>query len=151
MDYERIKEVGPNIACAEWLMKNGAQVRWKGCNEYVSHYDCLPNMKCGSSKNFKIEQVYAGQEASISHVGFHYFSKYYLLKYKLNLVSNTLFDLNCVEDCENISDIAFVGCHTINNEALSKLGILKNSLTSLKVNGCINVSDEGILSLECLQ
>lgn len=80
-DDNRIKEVGPNIACAEWLMKNGARIRWKGCKEFVNHYDCLPNMKNGSTDQFKIEQVYAGKEASISHIGFRYFSMYlYVLK-----------------------------------------------------------------------
>lgn len=55
------------------------------------------------------------------------------------------------EGCENISDIEFVGCHTINNEALNRLQILKNCLTSLKINSCINISDEGIIGLEHLQ
>lgn len=57
-------------------MKNGAQVRWKGCKEFVSHYDCLPNSSGGSLKQFQIQEVYAGKEASISHIGFHYFSMY---------------------------------------------------------------------------
>lgn len=76
LDNNRIKEVGPNMACAEWLMKNGAQVRWKGCKEFVSHYDCLPHNNCASHYQFKIEQVYAGREASISHIGFLHFSTY---------------------------------------------------------------------------
>jgi len=128
MDDDRIKEVGPNMACAEWLMKNGARIRWKGCKEFVSHYNCLPNMECGSQNLFQIEEVFAGEEASISHIGFRYF-----------------------KDCKNISDVAFVGCHTINNEALSKLNIMKNHLLNLKINGCVNVSDDGILALGDLQ
>lgn len=76
MDDDRIKEVGPNMACAEWLMKNGAQVKWRGCKEFVSHYDCLPRTKCALPEKFQIEQVYAGKEASISHIGFLYFSVY---------------------------------------------------------------------------
>lgn len=71
------------MACAEWLMKNGAQVRWKGCNEFVNHYDCLPTIKCGSFNQFHIEQVYAGQEASISHLGFGYFRMNKLLQFLL--------------------------------------------------------------------
>lgn len=63
------------MACAEWLMKNGAQVRWKGCKEFVSHYDSLPNMTRGANiKQFQIEQAYAGKDASISDIGFFYFS-----------------------------------------------------------------------------
>ncbi|CAI6365752.1 unnamed protein product [Macrosiphum euphorbiae] len=127
-DDDRIKEIGPNLACAEWLMKNGAQVRWKGCKEFVSHYNCLPNITSCNLGQFLIEQVYAGKEASISHIGFDYF-----------------------KNCKNISEVEFVGCHTIDNEALSKLNILKDYLTNLKINGCINVSDQGIKSLEQLQ
>jgi len=77
LDDDRIKEIGPNLACAEWLMKNGAQVKWKGCKEYVSHYDCLPNPRSIHLKQFRIEQVYAGKEASISHIGFSYFSRFF--------------------------------------------------------------------------
>lgn len=76
MDDDRIKEIGPNMACAEWLMKNGAKVRWKGCKEYVRHYDCLPNTTPIHHEQFLIQQVYAGKEASISHLGFSYFSKF---------------------------------------------------------------------------
>jgi len=77
VDTDRIKEIGPNLACAEWLMKNGAQVKCKGCKEFINHYDCLPNIKSfPSNLQFQIEQVYAGKEASISHIGFSYFSKF---------------------------------------------------------------------------
>ncbi|XP_026808056.1 ATP synthase subunit s, mitochondrial-like [Rhopalosiphum maidis] len=128
LDDDRIKEIGPNLACAEWLMKNGAQVRWKGCKEFVSHYNCLPSITSYNRGQFLIEQIYAGKEASISHIGFCYF-----------------------ENCKNISKIEFVGCNTIDNEALSKLNILKDYLTNLKINGCLNVSDQGIMALEQLQ
>lgn len=60
-------------------MKNGAQVRWKDFNEFVSHYDCLPNVSRGSLEQFQIQEVYAGKEASISHIGFHYFSMHWII------------------------------------------------------------------------
>jgi len=63
----------------------------------------------------------------------------------------TYINVNFVENCENISKVEFVGCNTIDNEALSKLNILKDYLTDLKINGCVNVSDQGIMSLEHLQ
>jgi len=45
--------------------------------EYVFHYDCLPNATSSSFLNqFQIEQAYAGKEASISDIGFSYFSKF---------------------------------------------------------------------------
>lgn len=78
-DDSRIEEIGPEMACAEWLMKNGAQVRWKGCKGFVCHYNCLPHNMCKSHiyrKQFLIEQVIAGKEACISDIGFRYFSMY---------------------------------------------------------------------------
>jgi len=87
LDDDRIKEIGPNLACAEWLMKNGAQVRWKGCKEFVSHYNCLPKITSGHFGQFLIEQVYAGKEASISHIGFSHFSR------RLNYCTTVIFGL----------------------------------------------------------
>jgi hypothetical protein len=66
--------MGPNLACAEWLMKNGAKVRCKNSSQFVGHYDFLPTKHDSYLKQFKIEQVYAGTEASISHLGFLHFS-----------------------------------------------------------------------------
>ncbi|XP_050443448.1 ATP synthase subunit s, mitochondrial [Adelges cooleyi] len=128
VEEDRIKEIGPNMACAEWLMKNGAQIRWKGCKEFVNHYNCLPAATNGSLQQFKIEQVYAGKEASISHVGFNYF-----------------------KGCKHISTVSFVGCNTIENKALSNLNLLAECLEHLEVIGCVNVTDNGILALKDLQ
>lgn len=55
--------------------------------------------------------------------------------------------INFAGGCKNISDVAFVECPSINNEAIGKLEILKDNLTDLKINGCSNVSDKGILTL----
>lgn len=60
-----------------------------------------------------------------------------------------IFDIT--EDCKAISDIALVGCNTINNEALKELLVLKDNLTRLEINGCMNVTGEGILKLQNLQ
>ncbi|XP_060861901.1 ATP synthase subunit s, mitochondrial-like [Metopolophium dirhodum] len=128
LDDDRIKEIGPNLACAEWLMKNGAHVKFKGCKEYVRHYDCLPNTTTVRREQFLIQKVYAGNQASISHMGFSYF-----------------------KNCKHISEVEFDGCKSINNKALVELNILKDHLTSLKINNCANVSDQGIISLKHLQ
>jgi len=59
--------------------------------------------------------------------------------------------VNFTEDCESISKIEFDRCNSINNTALSELNILKDYLKNLKINGCVNVSDHGIMSLEELR
>lgn len=47
--------------------------------------------------------------------------------------------------------MALVGCQTIEDQALNKLSILKNNLGVLKINGCLNVSEKGVISLENLK
>ncbi|XP_050527838.1 ATP synthase subunit s, mitochondrial-like [Daktulosphaira vitifoliae] len=128
VEEDRIKMIGSNIACAEWLMKNGAYVRCKGYKGFVNHYDCLPKPSHGCLQHFKIEEVFAGKDASISHLGFDNF-----------------------ENCDNISAVSFIGCNFIENKAMNKLKVLKNSLKCLKVISCVNVSNSGIKSLENLQ
>lgn len=39
----------------------------------------------------------------------------------------------------------------MNNEALKQLENLKDNLTNLEINGCFNVTDKGILTLENIQ
>lgn len=72
-------------------------------------------------------------------------------KHKIRIDGDFIFGLISTVDfavgCKNISDVAFVECQSINNEAISKLEILKDNLINLKINGCSNVSDKGILTL----
>jgi len=59
--------------------------------------------------------------------------------------------INFTENCDSISEVALVGCQTIEDQALNKLSILKNNLGVLKINGCLNVSEKGVISLENLK
>lgn len=68
----KIEQVGADRACAEWLMRNGALVRWKGQSQFVSHYDQLP--KDEDLGKYHIQEIDA-TESSISHHGFPHFSK----------------------------------------------------------------------------
>nr|CAD7439923.1 unnamed protein product [Timema bartmani] len=70
VDSNRIKEVGPDRACAEWLMKNGAFVKWENESDFLKNYDCLPP----EDDRRHIVEVDA-TEASITHIGFAHFSK----------------------------------------------------------------------------
>jgi len=78
-DKDRIKEVGPNRACAEWLLRCGATLKWKGSDRFQTDYHALPPSDFWS---FVIEEVEA-VEAGIMCVGFEHFgeisAKYFLL------------------------------------------------------------------------
>ena len=73
-DKDRIKEVGANRACAEWLLRCGAVIKWKGAERFQTDYNLLPAVKTGS---FVIEEVEA-IEAGIMFVGFDHFGLYEL-------------------------------------------------------------------------
>ncbi|KOX77947.1 ATP synthase subunit s, mitochondrial [Melipona quadrifasciata] len=66
VDAKRIKEIGPDRACAEWLLKNGAYVRWKNFTEPLTDYNALP-----ASGSYYIEAIEAN-DAGICDVGFPY-------------------------------------------------------------------------------
>jgi len=70
-DNDRIKEVGPNRACAEWLLRCGATVKWKGSDRFQTDYHSLP---ASNFQSFVIEEVEA-VEAGITNSGFAHFGK----------------------------------------------------------------------------
>ncbi len=70
-DEKRVEEVGPNRACTEWLLKCGAQVKFKNWGTFVSDYNKLPP---GSYEAFQIEEIRA-ENACIMARGFEYLSK----------------------------------------------------------------------------
>ncbi|KAJ8683894.1 hypothetical protein QAD02_019686 [Eretmocerus hayati] len=122
-DERRIQQVGPNRACAEWLLKNGASVRWKGSSEYLTDYNLLPK----DDFTHKIQSVDA-TGAAIHHIGFQNFS-----------------------GCEDVEEVKLVQCPYIENAAMPALLILKDTLKKLEVIECRNVTDEGLLELKNLR
>jgi len=70
-DRDRIKEVGPNRACAEWLLRCGATLKWKGSDRFQTDYHALPP---SDFRSFLIEEVEA-VEAGIMRVGFEHFGE----------------------------------------------------------------------------
>lgn len=123
MNYERIKEVGPDRACAEWLLRNGAFVKWKGSSEYLTNYDTLMELK-----ETKHIQAVEAKNAGITYQGFPHFA-----------------------GCKYIEELKLVKCPYICNEAMSKLSYLKESLNHLEVISCQTVTDEGLVTLKNLR
>ena len=121
VDPNRIKEVGPDRACAEWLIRCGASVKWVNSQKFMKDYNSLP---VGGGPMFKIEEVDA-TDAAIMEIGFPHFKNCaYLRKIKLK---------NCgyIEDA-SMRSIAY---------------LLHEHLSWLEVIQCHNISDEGLLAL----
>ena len=70
-DNNRIKEVGAHRACAEWLLRCGAHVKWEGFNTFQDDYNKLP---VGGFNKFKIEEINA-DDAAIMAIGFPHFGE----------------------------------------------------------------------------
>jgi ATP synthase, H+ transporting, mitochondrial F0 complex, subunit s len=71
VDKSRIKEVGPDRACAEWLLRcGGSAIRWKNGKSFISDYNAL-QVAAPAQKIVEIHAI----ESSISDVGFPYLSK----------------------------------------------------------------------------
>ena len=69
VDHSRIKEVGPDRACAEWLLKNGASLKWTTSHKFLKDYNSLP---VGKYRQLKIQEVDA-TDSAIMEIGFPYF------------------------------------------------------------------------------
>lgn len=69
-DADRIKEFGPDRACAEWVLRNGGKVVWSD-GQTLADYNALTPENVHSKK-----QLIAidGTDSSISHYGFSHLS-----------------------------------------------------------------------------
>jgi hypothetical protein len=77
VDKNRIEKIGPDQACAEWLLRNGAFIKWMGTEDYLNDYNSLPKERT----NLHLQRVDATNSA-IHHVGFPYFCKFhFIIKY----------------------------------------------------------------------
>lgn len=123
VDEDRREKLGPDRTCAEWLLRNGASIKFKGASEFLKDYNKLPE----EDFPVKIVEVDA-EDSSISSFGFGNF-----------------------KGCDQIWKIAFVRCYLLENEALKELSILKHSLRHLKIFSCPDVTDNGLIYLNNLK
>lgn len=70
VDESRIKDVGPDRAAAEWLLRCGAGVRWKDKESVLKDYNSLPP---GGYRSLLIEEIDATGSCIMS-VGFPHLS-----------------------------------------------------------------------------
>ena len=73
-DRKRVEEIGPDRACAEWLLRCGGAVRFKNFGSLTSNYNAIPN---GSIGHFQVEEIRA-VKACITSDGFAHLSRYFV-------------------------------------------------------------------------
>ncbi|RXG66605.1 ATP synthase subunit s, mitochondrial [Armadillidium vulgare] len=124
VDDSRILDAGPDRACAEWLLRCGAGVKWVNSDAFLKDYNSLP---LSGTKLYKIEEVDA-TDSSIMFIGFPYF-----------------------RNCKYIRKLVLHRAGYIDDESLSQLHFLKKSLKELQVSSCGNVSRQGLNHLKVLK
>jgi len=72
VDYERIKDVGPDRAASEWLLRCGATVRYHGQERWQKDYNHLPT---GPLDKYKIQAIDA-TDSCIMRIGFDHLGNY---------------------------------------------------------------------------
>src|SRR5699024_11043221 len=69
VDEQQIKELGPEVAAAQWLLRNGAKVQWSKDDTLFSDYvQLMDNLELRKQSIVSID----ASQASITHHGFPY-------------------------------------------------------------------------------
>ncbi|CAF1363463.1 unnamed protein product [Adineta steineri] len=123
-DRKRVREIGPDRACTEWLLRCGGSVRFKHWGSFISNYNTIPT---GASGQFHIEEIRA-VNACITSEGFAYLDGLSHLK-KIHL-----------EKCDQVADSSFARCNKV-----------KETLESITLIDLIQISDNGLAYLAGLK
>ncbi|XP_055957208.1 ATP synthase subunit s, mitochondrial [Patella vulgata] len=124
VDNDRRKQVGPDRACAEWLLRCGASVKWQNFNHWVKDYNTLPG---SNFKNYQIEEIDASDSAVMA-VGFPH-----------------------LEGLKHVKRITLHNCGYLDDSALSYLPCVKDSLIYLQLSSCGDISNQGLQPIQQLK
>jgi H+-transporting ATP synthase F0 complex subunit s len=71
LSQDRIKEVGAERTCSEWLLRVGAKVRYKGYEDFKEDFNLLPT---SNFEKFQLEEIDFTNTVAMTH-GFAHLSK----------------------------------------------------------------------------
>ncbi|XP_060030990.1 ATP synthase subunit s, mitochondrial isoform X2 [Erinaceus europaeus] len=137
VDYERIRDVGPDRAASEWLLRCGAMVRYQGQEKWQRDYNSLPT---GPLDKYKI-QVIDATDSCIMGIGFDHMGNYPHL-----FLGNS--------GLKHVEKIRFCKCNYIEDDCLKRLSQFENlqkSMLEMEIISCGNVTDKGIIALHHLR
>jgi len=123
-DQDRIKEVGPERACAEWCLKCGAHIRWAGARDWITEFGGLP---ITNDRKLLIEEIDA-KEAGFMDVGFSHLHK-----------------------LSGLKRFRFYKCPYFVDRDLEELQKVKHTLEVLEIESCVYITDQGLRGLSILE
>jgi len=123
-DKERVKEVGPDRACAEWLIRCGAGVKWAGGADWFRDYNALP---ATYDRSLKIVEVDA-TDSAVMFIGFPHFRGVRHCR-KMVFHKASYFDDMCVSHLVEYA---------------------KDNLKELQISSCGNLTSEGVFHISNL-
>lgn len=123
VDTARLKVVGPDRLCAEWLLRNGARAKFVNIPHEQVNYNLLPNEKVPV-----LIEEFDGTDSGIMHIGFDH-----------------------LKGLTRLRKIRLHNCVYLEDQALAKLRFVADTLEELEVSNCKNVTDFGLLSLKDLK
>ncbi|XP_061391262.1 ATP synthase subunit s, mitochondrial [Musca vetustissima] len=124
VDVDRQQLVGADRLCAEWVIKNGGGICTVDApTRLINNYNILPP----EHYRFKVKVV-DGSGASLMKIGLDHF-----------------------KGCNHIDTVIFHKCKHLESDGLSGLVHLKDTLKSLQVSECDNISDDCFAVIEELK
>lgn len=119
-DPDRIKQVGPDKAAAEWIVRCGGAVKWRSPRstntQFDNNYDHIAFIQAGSV----LEEVDA-TNSTIAALGFVHF-----------------------KDLKHLKRLIIANNPYLRDDAFQQLHYLKDCLQHLELKGCVNISDNGV-------
>lgn len=123
VDTARLKVVGPDRLCAEWLLRNGARAKFVNVPHEQVNYNMLPH----ETVPVQIEEL-DGTDSGIMHIGFDH-----------------------LKGLKRLRKVKLHNCVYLDDAALAKLEFVADSLEELEVSNCKNITDYGLLHLRYLK
>lgn len=119
VDRDRLRAVGPDRLCAEWMLKNGGAVRLGFRQDPIVDYNDLPP----DTHPIEVLQLDATR-SSVTAAG-----------------------LSHLRGCNHINRMVLNDCPLLENGAMEKLQVIVSSLQVLQVSNCPGIKDSGLLQV----
>lgn len=120
VDYDRLKLVGPDRLCAEWVLKNGGAVEFSELSgRKIRNYNILPP----EGTKLSVKSIDA-TNSSIMKIGFEH-----------------------LIGCKKIDNIILHQCKHLEDNSLHSLLHVADTLQNLQISGCYNLTENDLKSL----